>query len=82
MTGVTIGAGTVSPFTPSGTTESTPGFNRARVARSFVFCVMFCRSLFALFVLFILAIMLSVLPRFTDSDYLFGIYKLFFIYLC
>ena len=38
------------------------------------FCVMFCRSLF---VLFPLAILLSVL-RFTASDYLFGILKLFF----
>jgi len=34
---------------------------------------MFCRSLF---VLFLLAIVLSVL-RFTDSDYRFGIFKLF-----
>ena len=31
---------------------------------------MFCRSLFVLFVLFLLAIVLSVLLRFTDSDYL------------
>ena len=34
---------------------------------------MFCRSLF---VLFLLAIVFSVL-RFMDSDYLFGIFKLF-----
>jgi len=39
-----------------------------RVARSLAFCVMFCRSLFALFSLFQLAILLSVL-RFTASDY-------------
>ena len=32
-----------------------------------------------LFVLFLLAIVLSVRLRFTDSDYLFGIFKLFFI---
>ena len=44
------------------------------VARSLVFCVVFCRSLF---VLFLLAIVLSVL-RFTDFDYPFGIFKLFF----
>ena len=31
------------------------------------------------FVLFLLAIVLSVLLRFTDSDYLFGIFKLFLI---
>jgi len=35
---------------------------------------MFCRSLF---VIFLLAIVLSVL-RFTDSNYPFGIFKLFF----
>jgi hypothetical protein len=35
---------------------------------------MFCRSLF---VLFLLAIMLSVLLRYTDTDYPFGIFKLF-----
>jgi len=35
---------------------------------------MICRSLF---VLFLLAIVLSVLLRFTDSDNLFGILKLF-----
>jgi hypothetical protein len=35
---------------------------------------MFCRSLF---VLFLLAIVLSVLLRYTDSDYSFGIFKLF-----
>jgi len=37
-----------------------------------------------LFVLFLLAIVLSVILRFTDYDYLFGIFKLFFctIYVC
>jgi hypothetical protein len=53
--------------------SSPPVFSRVRVARSLVFCVVFCRSLF---VLFIFAIVLSVL-RFTDSDYPFGIFKLF-----
>ena len=43
--------------------------------RSLVFCVMFCRSLF---VLFLLAIALSVL-QFTVSGYLFGIFKLLFL---
>jgi len=45
---------------------------------------MFCRSLFVLFlltivlsVLSLLTIVLSVLRRFTDSDYLFGIFKIF-----
>jgi hypothetical protein len=36
----------------------------------FSFICMFCRSLFVLFVLFLLAIVLSVLLRITDSDYL------------
>ena len=37
---------------------------------------MFCRSLFVLLYLFFLVIMLSVLLRFTDSDYSFSIFKL------
>ena len=36
---------------------------------------MFCRSLFVLLYFFFLAIVLSVLPRYTDSDYPFGILK-------
>ena len=43
-------------------------FSGVSIAPSLVFCVMFCRSLF---VLFILAIALSV------SDYPFAIFKLF-----
>ena len=39
---------------------------------------MFRRSLY---VLFPLAIVLSVLLRFTDCDYPFGIFKLFFLYI-
>ena len=39
-------------------------FSGVRVTRSLVLCVMFCRSLFVL-----LAILLSVLLRFTDSNY-------------
>ena len=38
---------------------------------------MFCRSLFVLLYFFLLVIVLSVLLRYTDSDYPFGIYKLF-----
>jgi hypothetical protein len=53
-------------------------FSGVRVARSLIFCVVFCRSFFFCpFILFLLAIVLSVLPRFTDSDYRFGIFKLF-----
>jgi hypothetical protein len=38
---------------------------------------MFCRSLFVPLYFFLLAIVLSVVLRFTDSDYPFGIFKLF-----
>jgi hypothetical protein len=46
-----------------------------RATRFLVLYVVFCRSLF---VLFLLAIVLSVLLRFRDSDYPFGICNLFF----
>ena len=45
------------------------------IARSLVFCVMLCRSLF---VLFPLVIVLPVVLRFTAYDYPFGILKPFF----
>ena len=56
---------------PSGVSEFTTGFSGVRVAWIFVFYVAFC-TIFCLFVFF-----LSVLLRFTDSDYPFGIFKLF-----
>jgi uncharacterized membrane protein len=44
----------------------------------FSFMCMFCRSLFVLLSrFFFFATVLSVLFRFTDSDYAFGIFKLF-----
>ena len=52
--------------------SSSPVFSGVRVARSLVFCVEFCRSLFVLF-----SIALSVLLRFTDSEYPFGILMFF-----
>ena len=52
-----------------------PVFSWVRVTRSLVFCVVFCRSLF---VLFLLAVVLSVLLRFSVSDYLCGIFRLYF----
>jgi len=71
--GTTSGAGTAYP---SEHLNSPAFFSGVRVTRSLVLydCV-FCRSLF---VLFLLADMLSVLLRYTDSDYPFGIFKLFF----
>jgi len=44
--------------------SSSPVFSGVRITQSLVLCVMFCRSLFVL-----LAIVLSVLLRFTDYDY-------------
>ena len=54
--------------------SSSPVFSGVHIAQSLVFCVMCSISLF---LLFHLVIVLSVLLRFTDSDYPFGILKLF-----
>ena len=51
-------------------------FSGVRITRSLVLCVMFCRLLFVLLSFFLLAIVLSVLFRFTDSDYPFSVFKL------
>jgi hypothetical protein len=51
-------------------------FSGVRVTPSLVLCVCFVVRCFP-FVLFLLAIMLSVRLRFTDSNYSFGICKLF-----
>ena len=50
-----------------------PVLSGVRVTRSLLLCVCFVD----LFVLFLLDIVLSVLLRYTDSDYPFGIFKLF-----
>ena len=52
------------------------GVNGVHVAQSLVFCVVYCRSLN---IFFLLAIVLSVLLRFTDSDSPFSIFKLFLL---
>ena len=55
--------------------SSPPGLRGVHVTRSLSLCVVFCSSLF---VLFRLAIVLSVLLRYTDSDYpSVDIFKLF-----
>ena len=68
--------------------SSPPVFSGVRVARSFIFCVMFCRSLFAL--LFFFFLLLCCLPFFdllllitplVSSDYHFGIFWLPLWYL-
>jgi hypothetical protein len=57
----------------------TPVFSGVGVARSLVFCVMFCRSLLVrVSYFFLLAIVLYVL-RFTASDYPFGIFNIFLL---
>jgi len=62
---------------PSGAPVFNLGVSAVRVARYFVFCIVFCRSLFIRWAFFLLTIVLSVLVRFTTSDYLFSIFKLF-----
>jgi hypothetical protein len=58
------------------------GFSVVHVARYVVFCIMFCRSLFVFCPVFLLGIALSVFLRFKDSDYPFGIFKLFIYTEC
>jgi hypothetical protein len=54
-------------------------FIRVRVTRSLVFCVVFCRFVLVLLSFFLLVILLSVIFRPRASDYLFGIFKRFYI---
>ena len=84
-TGATSVVGTAHP---SGAPEFTTVFSWVRVTQCLVLSVIFCRSLFVLqSFIFLLVIVLSVILRFTDSDYHSGIFKLFskllpFIYIC
>ena len=55
-----------------------PGFIGVRVTQSLVFCLVFYRPLFVLFVVCLLGIILSALPL-TASNYLFGIVKHFLL---
>ena len=56
---------------------SSPQFLWGSCYSNFSFLCMLCRSLFVLLYFFLLAIVLSVLLRYTDSDYPFRIFKLF-----
>jgi len=58
--------------------SSLPVFSGIRVARSLVLSVCFVNCCLS-FVPFLLAIVLSVLLRYTDSDYPFRIVKLFLL---
>jgi hypothetical protein len=60
---------------PSGAPEFTLIFSGVRVTRSLVLYVCFVGHCLS-FCTFLLAIALSVLLRYTDSDYPFGIFKL------
>jgi hypothetical protein len=60
---------------PSGASTFSFVFSGVRVVRSFIICVVFCRSICVL--LSFLVIALSVLLPFTASVYPFGIFKLF-----
>jgi hypothetical protein len=55
--------------------SSSPVFSRVRIARSIVFCIMFCRSLF---VLLSFGHCVVCVLRIMASDYPFGIFKLSF----
>ena len=65
--------------------SSSQVFSVVRFTRSLVLCVCFVDHYLS-FVLFLLYIVLSVLLRHTDSDYPFGIFKLFlftlFVFVC
>jgi hypothetical protein len=76
-TGATSGAETAKPYEAP---EFTPVFSGVRVTRSFVLCLCFVDHCLS-FVPFLLAIVLPILLRYMDSDYLFGIFKLFLL-LC
>jgi hypothetical protein len=71
-TGFTSGAETAKPYREPTFTSDCSGF---RVARSLVFCVVFCRSLVS-FCSFLLAILLSVFLRCKNFDNPLGIFKL------
>jgi hypothetical protein len=53
--------------------SSPPVFSGVRVTQSLVLCVCFVDRCLS-FCTFLLVIVLSALPRYTDSDYPFGIY--------
>jgi hypothetical protein len=71
-TGNTSGTGTADQ---SGAPEFTPVCSGVRVARSLVFCVMFCRSLFILYLLafdFLILITLLVSSNFSKQLYIWN----------
>jgi hypothetical protein len=71
-TGATRGAETANPCE---THEFSPAFSGVRVSRSSVFFIMFCRSLFVLFLFGHCVVCLTIY----SPDYPFDIFKLFFL---
>ena len=71
-TGATCGAETANPCEAY---EFSPAFSGVRVSRSSVFCIMFCRSLFVLFLFGHCVVCLTIY----SPDYPFDIFKLFFL---
>ena len=71
-TGATCGAETANPCEAH---EFSPAFSGVRVSRSSVFCLMFCRSLFVLFLFGHSVVSLTIY----SPDYPFDIFKLFFL---
>jgi len=61
------GAGTAYP---SGAPEFTASFSGVGVARSLVYCVVLCRSLFVLFILTIVSVFLPILITPSSTSYL------------
>ena len=57
--------------------SSSQVFNGVRATRSLILCVCFVDRCLSFCTWFFLAIVLSVLFRYIDSDYPFGIFKLF-----
>ena len=76
-TGEISGAGAIFP---SGAPDFTPGFQWGSCYSIFSFMCNVLQIVVCPFVLFLLAIVLSVLLRFTDSDYPFGIFKFSSLY--
>jgi hypothetical protein len=74
----TSGAGTAYPF---GESEFTPGFCWGSCYTIFSFMCKFLYIAVCSCVLFLLAIVLCVVLQFTAADYLFGIFKLFMIFV-
>ena len=78
-TGVTSGVGTAYP---SGAPRFTLGFLLGFVLLDLYFYMYVLQIVVCPFVLFLSAIVLSVLLRYTDSDYPFGFFKLFLYFIC